>query len=78
MIRHIYLVIPQEDDNDMSDIICIILEIFKNPNTKARIMLIINDLKIIRYMFKPYIKGSYDKTYNFSKKRIKHLIIANF
>ena len=70
--------IPQEDGNDMTDILCLILDIFKNPDTKARITLIINDLKIISYMFKPYIKGSYGKIYGISKKKARHLIIANF
>jgi site-specific DNA-adenine methylase len=66
------------DGCDMTDILYEILEIFNNKKVKARIMLIINDMKIIRWMFKNYIKGSYDKIYQIAKRKDKHLIITNY
>jgi site-specific DNA-adenine methylase len=63
---------------DMTDIIVKIYEIFKNKTTKAKIMLIINDMKILRWLFKDFIKGDYDKLYSVGKRKDKHLIICNF
>jgi site-specific DNA-adenine methylase len=70
----------QSDDNtpDMTDILYKIYEIFKDNKTKARIMLIINDLKILRWLYKDYIKGSYTRIYQLSKKKSSHLIICNY
>lgn len=55
-------------ETDMTDILIRIKEIFENPDTKAKIMLIINDLKIIRWLFNNYVKGEYKKIYQLSKK----------
>lgn len=45
---------------------------------KCRVLLIINKLAIIELIFKDYVKGEYDKTYAATKKKTKHLIIANY
>lgn len=53
--------------------------------TKAKCLLIISDLGIIRELYKDYIKDEYNKTYAFNVKdriregnQAKHLIIANY
>ncbi len=66
------------DDSDMTDMIIHILNIMNDKKTKAKIMLIINDLKIIRMLYGDLVKDSYAKTYGFSHKKEKHLIIMNY
>ena len=41
-------------------------------------MIILNDLKITRILFKDFIKGSYEKIYQKSKKKCILLIITNY
>ena len=65
-------------DSDMTDILVRIKEIFNNPETKCKIMLIINDLKIIRWLFDGFIKADYIKKYGLSRKVERHLIITNY
>ena len=67
---------PQNDDSDMTDIIVFILDFFASCSCK--VMLIINDLKILRYVFRDHIKGDYMRTYQIGKKKARHLIIANY
>ena len=67
---------PQNDDSDMTDIIVFILDFFASCSCK--VMLIINDLKILRYLFRDHIKGDYMRTYQLGKKKAKHLIITNY
>ena len=45
---------------------------------KCKVLLIINDLEIIRYIFKNFVKGKYNKIYLIGKKRSRHLIICNY
>ena len=45
---------------------------------KCKVLLIINDLEIIRYIFKNFVKGKYNKIYLLGKKRSRHLIICNY
>jgi site-specific DNA-adenine methylase len=66
----------QSEETDMTDIIITILEYLKVAQCK--VMLIINDLKILRYMFKDYIKGDYNRIYQIAKKSSRHLIITNY
>jgi len=68
--------IPQNEDSDMTDILVNILDYLKT--CKCKVMLIINRLKILDYLFKDYIKGEYTRTYQISKKQNKHLIITNY
>jgi site-specific DNA-adenine methylase len=63
---------------DVSDIIYKVLEIFKDKKTKSKIMFIINDIKLIRWLFNDFIKGEYTKIYQVSKRKENHLIICNF
>ena len=65
-------------ESDMTDILIKIKEIFNNPETKAKIMFIINDLKIIRWLFDDFVKAEYNKMYSLSKKTQKHLILCNY
>lgn len=68
----------RKEDCDVTDIIYKIYEIFINPNTKAKIMLIINDMKILRWLFEGYVKGEYKKTYQIGKRVDNHIIICNY
>jgi len=68
----------RKENCDVTDILYKALEIFKNPTTKAKIMLIINDMKIIRWMYKDYILGEYKKIYQLGKREDNHLIICNY
>ena len=67
---------PQREDSDMTDIIVFILDFFASCSCK--VMLIINDLKILRYLFRKHINGDYLRTYQLGKRKAKHLIITNY
>lgn len=69
---------PTNIDNDMTYIIVYVLELLKDKKTKCKIMMIINDLELLRYLFKDYIKSEYNKVYQLSKNKMKHLIITNY
>lgn len=66
------------DDTDMSDMVINILNIMNDPKTKAKIMLIINDLKLVRMIYGDLVKSSYSKMYGISNKKVQHLIIMNY
>lgn len=68
----------EDGDMDMTDYYIKFLNILNDKKTKAKIMLIINDLKILRWIYKDYIKGDYNRTYQIGKKKNKHLIITNY
>jgi site-specific DNA-adenine methylase len=68
----------QNEKSDMTDYIFKIYDIMKDKKTKCKIMLIINDLKILRRIFQDFIKGDYNKIYQVGKKKMKHLIITNY
>ena len=63
-------------DDDVTSIMVKIYEYFLI--CKCKCMLIINDLYILRYIFKNFIKGSYIKIYMIGKKKCRHLIITNY
>ena len=67
---------PQNENKDMTSILLDILELLKNA--KCKVMLIINKLNIIEYLFKDFIRDEYLKTYAVTKKKMKHLIITNY
>lgn len=68
----------QSIDKDCTDILVNIYNILKDKKTKAKIMLVINDLKIIRWMFNGFIKSEYSKTYGISFRVDSHLVICNY
>jgi site-specific DNA-adenine methylase len=68
----------RKEGYDMTDMIYNILNIMKDKKTKAKIMLIINDMKIIRYLYGNMVKDEYDKIYQIGKRKDKHLIICNY
>ena len=68
----------QNEDTDMTDYYLKFLDILNDKTTKAKIMLIINDMKILRELYKKYIKGDYEKIYQIGKKKSKHLVITNY
>jgi len=47
-------------------------------NLKCEILMILSDNWIIRLLFKKYIKNTYKKQYQCSKKKINHVLITNF
>jgi site-specific DNA-adenine methylase len=53
-----------------------ILNLLKNA--KCKIILIINDNALTRFIYKDFIKKSYDVTYRQTLKNTKHLIITNY
>jgi len=67
-----------DGDTDMTDYYVKFLNLMKDKKTKAKIMLIINDLKLLRWLYKDYIKGDYMRIYQATKKKMKHLIITNY
>ena len=66
----------QTIETDMTKIIVDILEYL--PVCKCKVMLIINKLHILSYLFEDFIKGEYIRTYQLSKKKAVHLIICNY
>lgn len=63
-------------DTDMTQIVVDIIE-FLNT-CKCKVMLVINKLNLLSYLFNDYIKGEYEKIYQISKKKAIHLIICNY
>ena len=45
---------------------------------KCKIMIIINDNALLRYLFEGYVKDTYDKTYQIAKKKDRLMIITNY
>lgn len=68
--------VPQREESDMTEILIYILEYLKT--SQCKVMLIINDLKILRYLYNDFIKGEYARIYLLTKKKSKHLIITNY
>jgi len=68
--------IPQQEESDMTKIIVDIYEYFKT--CKCKVMLIINKLSLLDFLFKDYIKGEYLRIYQIGKKQSNHLIITNY
>jgi site-specific DNA-adenine methylase len=68
----------QREQKDNTDMPILILDYFKNKKTKCKIMLVVNDIKYIRMLFKDYIKCEYDKIYQIGKRKEKHLVICNY
>ncbi len=69
---------PQVGITDNTDMYIKFIDILKDKATKAKVMLVINDLKILRWLFKDFIKGDYIRMYQMSKKKMSHLIICNY
>ena len=67
---------PQNGDNDMTMIIVDTLDFIKT--CKCKVMLVINKLNILEYLFKDYVKLEYGKIYQITKKGIKHLVVTNY
>lgn len=67
---------PNNNGTDITHIYVHILEYLKK--CKCKVMLIINKLDILVYLFKNYIKGEYDRVYQLNKNITKLLIITNY
>ena len=61
---------------DNTSIFIDILEFMKS--CKCKVMLIINSNKILEHIYKDFIKGDYDKIYQITKNKTKHLICTNY
>ena len=68
--------IPQTQDTDATKILINILEFIKNA--KCKVMLVINKLEIIKYLFKDFHKIDYLITYQMSKKKSFHSVYCNY
>ena len=67
---------PQQNEQDMTHMISYIYEYLQT--CKCKVMLIINKLEILEWIFEEFIKGSYERIYQISKKKMGHLIITNY
>ena len=67
---------PQNEDTDMTQIIIDILELIKT--CKCKVMIVINKLNILSYLFKDFVKTEYGKIYQISKKKAIHIVITNY
>ena len=67
---------PQIDEPDSTKILVDILYFIKS--CKCKVMLIINKLNIIEWMFQEFIESEYCRTYQISKRKQIHLIITNY
>jgi len=45
---------------------------------KCKVLFICNSNELIRYLFKDYVRGEYDKIYQLTKKKSIHVIISNY
>jgi site-specific DNA-adenine methylase len=63
-------------DTDMTQIVVDILEFLKV--CKCKVMLVINKLNILSYLFRDFIKEEYERIYQISKRKAKHLVICNY
>ena len=61
---------------DNTDMLYIIYEYM--ISCKCKVMLIINSLKIVKYIFKNLVKCEYTRMYQLSKKNSVHLIVTNY
>lgn len=69
---------PQKEEQDNTDFYIKFFNILNDRTTKAKIMLVINDLKILRWLYANFLKKDYDKIYQIGKKKTKHLVITNY
>lgn len=68
-----------DDNNNVLDNTKVFIDIVDYlKNNKIKKMLIINKNAITEYIYKKYIKGEYEKLYQMTKKKTKHLIICNY
>lgn len=68
----------RKEGEDCTNILYELYNVFRDKRNKAKIMLIINDMKIIRWLFDGYIKSNYEKIYQIGKRKSRHLIICNY
>ena len=66
------------DGQDTTYIIVFLKQFLEDKNTKCKVMIIVNELAILRDIFDKYYKASYSKTYAISKKKMNHMIITNY
>lgn len=66
----------QLEDPDNTDMLYILRDYMKS--CKCKVMLILNGLKITRYMFRDMIKTTYSRTYQMHKTICEHLVICNY
>jgi site-specific DNA-adenine methylase len=64
--------------NDNTSFLIRILEYFKDPTIKCKMMLIINKSELMCYLFDGFIRGEYEKLYMASKRKDTLLIITNY
>ena len=70
---------PDKDDKIISDNTKLFIDILDFIKVcKCKCMLIINKNAITSYLYKDFVVGEYDKMYQLTKKKTKHLIVCNY
>lgn len=71
--------VKTEKDHEIIDNTKMFIDIYDYMDeAKSKSMLIINKNHITTYIYKPFIVDEYDKIYQMTKKRTKHLIVCNY
>lgn len=68
----------QQGEADMTEFIFKFLNVLKDKKVKAKIMLVINSLSILKSIYKDFIKCEYVKIYQIAKKKMPHIVICNY
>jgi site-specific DNA-adenine methylase len=55
-----------------------LLKFLEDKKTVCKVMIILNGNAIINYLFKNFIKKTYEKTYQITKNKATHVIITNY
>lgn len=64
--------------HDMTNILVDLFKLINDESTKCKIMIVINGLDILKYIFENYIVCSYSRIYQLSKKTMSHIVITNY
>jgi site-specific DNA-adenine methylase len=66
-------------DNIINDRMKVFIDIMKFlRRCKCKVLFIINKNSITEYLYGDFIKGEYEKRYNITGRKTKHLVIANY
>lgn len=69
----------KSDDKTILDNTQIYIDILKLLQTaKCKVFMIVNSNALMKHLYEGYVKQEYSKTYQNTKKRATHLIVANF
>jgi site-specific DNA-adenine methylase len=66
------------NDNEIKDMTKVYADIVNLLKCPCKVLSVQNANGLLRHLYKDYIKLEYDKLYNFTRKRTKHMIISNY